>query len=163
MLWKTLYKVMNKSLDWTSVFLMGLLVTDVVWQVISRYILKTPSAWTEETAGFLMIWVGMLGAAAALRRKAHLGIDFYVEKFPRKTREAVRVIVHFLILFFSLGILTIGGFQFVRNTFATGQVSPALGIEMGYIYLAVPISGIFMSIYCLRQAYEHYSELFGDQ
>ncbi|NIX00358.1 MAG: TRAP transporter small permease subunit, partial [Phycisphaerae bacterium] len=54
---------------------MGVLVIDVTWQVITRFVLKNPSSWTEELATYLLIWVGLLGAAVALHRGAHLGID----------------------------------------------------------------------------------------
>ena len=46
-----------------SVAVMLALVVCVVWQVFSRYILNQPSTLTDELARFLMIWVGLLGAA----------------------------------------------------------------------------------------------------
>jgi TRAP-type C4-dicarboxylate transport system permease small subunit len=32
----------------------------------------------------------------------------------------------------------------------TMQVSPALGLKMGYVYLAIPISGFFLVIYSME-------------
>lgn len=46
-----------------SVAVMLALVVCVVWQVSSRYVLNQPSTLTDELARFLMIWVGLLGAA----------------------------------------------------------------------------------------------------
>lgn len=46
-----------------SVIVMIALVMCVVWQVFSRYVLNQPSTLTDELARFLMIWVGLLGAA----------------------------------------------------------------------------------------------------
>lgn len=154
-----LISVVNRTLNGLTTTVMGLLVLDVTWQVVSRYLLRSPSAWTEELAGFLLIWVGMLGAAIAHREKAHLGIDFLVTKFSRRGRDMIRVVVSFLTFFFALGVLTTGGLQLVRNTLASHQVSPALGIPMGYVYLAVPVSGLFMAIYSLQHAYAHYAHL----
>ncbi len=159
---KAIAKNIDKALDLVTITIMAMLVLDVTWQIISRYILKTPSAWTEELAGFLMIWAGMLGAAVAHRRKAHLGIDFFVEKFSRRNRDIIRLIVNFLTLFFTIGILTVGGIKLVVNTIATNQISPAMGVNMGYVYLAVPVSGIFMSVYSIRNAYYCYSDLFNN-
>ena len=43
--------------------IMAILVLDVLWQVASRYLFNSPSSFTDELAGFLLIWVGLLGAA----------------------------------------------------------------------------------------------------
>ncbi len=42
------------------VLLMGLLVLDVVWQVFTRYVLNSPSIFTDELARSLLIWVSFL-------------------------------------------------------------------------------------------------------
>ena len=71
-----LWKALNRGLDICVIGLMAFLVIDVVWQVCSRYLLSNPSSWTEELATFLLVWVGLLGAAVALRERAHLGINY---------------------------------------------------------------------------------------
>jgi TRAP-type C4-dicarboxylate transport system permease small subunit len=40
-----------------------------------------------------------------------------------------------------------GGWEVVSGTLATNQISPALGLKMGYVYLAVPISGLFVLLF----------------
>ncbi|MGB0188486.1 MAG: TRAP transporter small permease, partial [Aequoribacter sp.] len=54
--------------------LMAGMVTAVCWQVISRYALNDPAAWTEEMARFLLMWIGLLGACYAYREGQHLGV-----------------------------------------------------------------------------------------
>ncbi|MGO4839701.1 TRAP transporter small permease, partial [Rhizobiaceae sp. 2RAB30] len=44
------------------------MVCVIMLQVISRYGLRQPPAWTEELARYLMVWGGLLGATAAFRR-----------------------------------------------------------------------------------------------
>lgn len=39
------------------------------WQVVARYLLAQPPAWTEELARFSMVWAGLLGASCAFRGK----------------------------------------------------------------------------------------------
>ena len=56
-------KIIDKGLELSLIFLMAFLVVDVLWQVLSRYILVSPSSVTDELAGYLLIWVGLLGAA----------------------------------------------------------------------------------------------------
>lgn len=59
----TIRKKIDKGLEWTLVIFMSILVINVLWQVTSRYIMNSPSSFTDELAGYLLIWVGLLGAA----------------------------------------------------------------------------------------------------
>lgn len=70
-------KIIDKGLELSLIFLMAFLVVDVLWQVLSRYILVSPSSVTDELAGYLLIWVGLLGAAYVSGKNEHLAIDLY--------------------------------------------------------------------------------------
>jgi TRAP-type C4-dicarboxylate transport system permease small subunit len=148
-----LRKIMNgleKILELLTALSMGVLVVDVTWQVITRFILKNPSNWTEELATFLMIWVGLLGSAVALNRGAHLGIDYFVGKLSLKKRLYTEIFVYLCIASFSICVMLFGGFRLVTLTFMQGQVSPALNLPMGFVYLSVPIAGFFLAFYSLE-------------
>ena len=145
-----LKKLLDGTLEFLVTISMGVLVIDVVWQVITRYLLKNPSSWTEELATFLMIWVGLLGASVALNRGSHLGIDYIVSKMSQRKAMYVSLFVFTLIMLFSLLVMVTGGIQLVHRVLITNQVSPALGLKMGYVYLAIPISGLFLVIYSIE-------------
>ncbi|MBN1999578.1 TRAP transporter small permease [candidate division KSB1 bacterium] len=149
-MFRTVKKWLDRSLEFLTALTMGVLVLDVTWQVITRFILKDPSSWTEELATFLMIWVGLLGAAVALNRGAHLGIDYFVGKFSVKNRLLSQIFVFAVVAGFALLVLMIGGWRLVALTFRWGQTSPALSLPMGYVYLAAPVSGFFMLIYSIE-------------
>ena len=70
-------KIIDKGLELSLIFLMAFLVVDVLWQVLSRYILVSPSSVTDELAGYLLIWVGLLGAAYVSGKNEHLAIDYF--------------------------------------------------------------------------------------
>lgn len=145
-----LKKLLDKTLELLATVSMAVLVLDVVWQVFTRYVLKNPSSWTEELATFLMIWVGMLGASVALNRGAHLGIDYFVSKLSARKGLFVSLFVFAVTALFSLLVLVAGGIELVVRILATQQVSPALGLKMGYVYLALPISGFFLVFYSVE-------------
>ena len=149
-MWTPVKKVLDKFLETLVAVSMAVLTIDVAWQVITRFVLKNPSNWTEELATNLMIWVGLLGAAVALNYSAHLGIDYFVGKLPQKKRLLTEAFVYLTITVFSVCVMIFGGFRLVSITFMFGQVSPALGVPMGYVYLAIPVSGIFLSIYSIE-------------
>lgn len=149
-----LKRILDRGLEWLVMIVVGFLVLDVLWQVFTRFILKDPSSWTEELATFLLIWVALLGAAVALGRGAHLGIDYFVMKLPDKARLKTEIFVFFCVAAFSFLVMVVGGFDLVRTTFHLEQTSPALGLNMGYVYLAVPISGLFLLLYSLLGLFE---------
>jgi len=150
---------LDRGLEWITAISMGALVVDVTWQVITRFILNDPSSWTEEVATYLMIWVGLLGAAVALHRKAHLGIDYFVGKLDQKKRLMTEVFVYVCIAAFSSTVLVVGGYQLVAETFERGQTAPATGIELGYVYVAIPVSGFFITLYSVEFLIETISNL----
>ena len=124
--------------------LMATMVCTVTWQIFTRFILHNPSLYTEEMAGFLLIWIGMLGSSYALFTRSHVGIDILTKKFSGYKKVVSEVLIYSLIIIYSLFVLIIGGSKLVIITFTLRQLSPALGISMGYIYLVIPITGILM-------------------
>ncbi len=140
-------KNLDRLLEWLLIVVMAVLVVDVLWQVFARLILKNPSKWTEELAVFMLIWVALLGSAVALGHGAHLGIDYFVSKLPSRVRLCSEIIVFLCISLFSLLVMVVGGVDLVSSTLQLKQLSPALGVKVGYVYLAVPISGFFILLY----------------
>ena len=147
---RKLRRVLDLFLEGLVAIVMGVLVVDVTWQVFTRYVLNDPSSWTEELATYLMIWVGLLGASVALRRGAHLGIDYFVSQLSPRRKTAIEIFAFLVIAVFSVLALGIGGTHLVWTTLARGQASPALGVQMGYVYLALPISGFFLTLYSVE-------------
>ena len=125
------------------------MVIDVTWQVFSRYVLHQSSSLTEELATFLLIWVGLLGSAYAYREKAHLGIDLISTKLNIKQRLIVELIVLVIIILISITVFIFGGLRLVYITFTLDQISPAMQINMGYIYSVVPITGVLFILHSI--------------
>ena len=142
--------VMNRGLDNCVIGLTAILVVDVLWQVCSRYVFSSPSSWTEELATFLLIWVGLLGAAVAFREHAHLGIEYLPARMSPRIRCAVEVLALASTALFCVLVLVYGGATHVIRTVSLLQTSPALGLPMGYVYLALPVGGFFMTVYSLQ-------------
>ncbi|MEC7767788.1 MAG: TRAP transporter small permease [Acidobacteriota bacterium] len=141
---------MNRGLDNCVIGLTAILVVDVLWQVCSRYVFSSPSSWTEELATFLLIWVGLLGAAVAFREHAHLGIEYLPARMSPRIRCAVEVLALASTALFCVLVLVYGGATLVIRTVSLLQTSPALGLPMGYVYLALPVGGFFMTVYSLQ-------------
>lgn len=143
-----------KCLELTVILVTGILVIDVVWGVFTRYVLGHQSQWTEELARLLLIWVALLGASIAFIRKSHLGVDYFVNKLNEQWRNIGQIAVYLLVAIFASIVLVYGGYSLVSSALENSQPTPALNIEMGYVYLAVPISGIFIIIFSIETIIE---------
>ena len=138
---------LNRILEVFLVILVSVLVVDVLWQVFSRYLLSSPSSFTDELAGFLLIWVGVLGAAYVAGRKEHLAIDILVQRSPPLRQRRLQFIIYALILLFALFVMVIGGASLVYTRFVLDVKSAALQLPLGYVYIVLPLSGLIIIYY----------------
>lgn len=140
-------KKLNKVLELTLVVLMSVLVVDVLWQVFSRYLLSSPSSFTDELAGFLLIWVGVLGAAYVAGRREHLAIDLLIQRSAPARQKKLRYLIHSLIFLFALFVMVVGGINLMYTRFVLEVKSAALQLPLGYVYIVLPISGLIIMFY----------------
>lgn len=141
---------LERTLGWFLVVVMGVSVANVLWQVFTRFVLASPSSYTEELARYLLIWIGLIGAAYAAGRQLHLAIDLLPRAVSGSTGVGLQVLIRIIVAGFALGVLTYGGVQLVRITLSLGQTSAALRIPIGWVYMALPISGVLISWFSLR-------------
>lgn len=151
---RTLKNSLTRLLEMAVIAIMAALVLVVLWGVVSRFVLAEPSRWTEELATFLLTWVALLGAAVGFSRQQHLGIDVLVNLLHPDARRLTAIMVQCLIIAFTSAAMIWGGYVLVSETLLAGQTTAALGIRMGYVYLAVPISGLFIVLFSLEQLFE---------
>jgi TRAP-type C4-dicarboxylate transport system permease small subunit len=143
----TIRKKIEKGLEWALIFLMSILVIDVLWQVASRYIMNSPSNFTDELASYLLIWVGLLGAAYVAGRREHLAIDLLYQKSSPERRFKLDIIISVLIISFAVSVLVIGGTWLAYTRFYLSVKSAAMGLPLGVVYLVLPISGSLIAYF----------------
>ncbi|MDE2730264.1 MAG: TRAP transporter small permease [Bacteroidota bacterium] len=127
--------------------LMGTLVLTVLWQVFTRFVLRDPSSWTEELARYLMIWVGLIGAAYAAGRHKHLAVDLLASRLSGRRARLLRIAVGVCAILFAVSALFGGGTRLVWVMLKLGQTSASLQVPLGYVYLALPLSGLLIAFY----------------
>jgi len=137
----------DKILGATLALIMGIMVINVLWQVFTRFVIGTPSSFTDELARYLMIWVGVLGAAYISGRRMHVAIDLLPAKLNKEGQVKLKIFINCIIILFCLSALVGGGLRLVYITFNLGQYSPALQIPLSIVYLVIPISGILIIYY----------------
>ena len=138
---------LNKILEYVLVAIMSILVIDVLWQVTSRYILSSPSSFTDELAGFLLIWVGMLGAAYVAGRNEHLAIDIVLQRSTGLKKKRLQILINLIIFMFAFAVMFVGGTWLVYTRFILEVKSAALQLPLGFVYMVMPISGLLIVYY----------------
>ena len=137
----------DKYLGYVLVFLMALMTIDVLWGVFTRYAMGSQADWTEELARFLLIWIGILGAAYASGQRMHLAIDLLMPKLGKPGKRKLFVFINVLIILFAFSVLVVGGFRLMYITQILGQLSAAIRIPMTYVYSVLPLSGLLVIYY----------------
>lgn len=152
-------KIINTILERILVFLMGFMVLNVLWQVISRYIPVFPNSFTDELARYLLIWVGILGAAYATGKHMHLALDLLPEKLQGVAKFRLMIFINSLVTIFAFLVMVIGGIRLVYITLYLEQHSAALGIPLGYVYSVLPLSGALIIYYSIYHSIALYKKI----
>ncbi|MHA6345283.1 TRAP transporter small permease [Roseivivax sp. CAU 1761] len=136
-------------LRWIVVAIFATLVVCVCWQVVSRYLLGTPSVLTDEIARFLFMWLALIGGAYTLGLRRHLAIDLLTLPLTGRAKLASEAAILAVVVAFAGAVMVWGGGSLTLKTLASGQLTPALRISMAWVYAAIPFSGLVMIYYCL--------------
>jgi TRAP-type C4-dicarboxylate transport system permease small subunit len=144
----------DKIISTTLVTLLSLMVVNVTWQVFSRYIFQNPSSFTDELSRYLLVWLGMLGAAYVAGQNQHLSIDIVLRKLESKSKIRLQLLINILILSFALFAMVFGGSNLVYITYMLHQKSATLQIPLAYVYSIIPFSGLLVIYYQLFFMFE---------
>lgn len=152
MIFKSINNHLIRALCSVLAVFMVAMIMSVVWQVFTRFVLKDPSSFTDELSRYLLIWIGVLGGAYTYAIKRHLALELIAPKLGRKGQLILSILINLFIVSFSLVVFTSGGYDLVSNTLSNGQISPGIIIFgshllIGYVYLAVPLAGVFISYF----------------
>lgn len=135
-----LYDVIVSNL----VKVMGIIMAlTILLQIFSRAFMKVPFSWTEELSRITFMWFCFLGSGIAMRKKAHLGIDYFVSKLGKKAKFANELIIYVLIGCFGF-VLSYYGMQITKIMHK--QVSSVMRIPMSYFYAVLPLTGVLFLV-----------------
>ena len=132
--------------SWVVAYLTLQMTLVVLLGVFTRYVMNDALAWIEELARYSMIWLSWLGGGLALRRGAHIAMEFFTDALPPKARAAV-LFVGRLGVFVFLGICLWYGIDLTLRVSAQSTI--ALGISMQIPYAAIPVGSLLMAYHLI--------------
>jgi TRAP-type mannitol/chloroaromatic compound transport system permease small subunit len=112
-------EVSGKAIGWFA-----LLVTLVlVYEVASRYLFGSPTVWAFDISYMLGGTLFMIGAAWTYQTGGHVRVDIFYERYPRRVRAAIDVLM-MLLLFFPVWVILFGySIPYVQNSWAIQERS----------------------------------------
>lgn len=125
----------------TVVSLFAVLTVSVFAQVVARYVFNQPPAWTEELARFCQVWIILLASSICIRKGSHLAVDYLGPALPPRARQALGLLMGALIALYS-AVVVIWGARLAL--LGAVQTSPAMQLNMGWVYLVFPLAGGLM-------------------
>ena len=96
---------------------------------------------------YLFVWLVAIGSAAAMHRNEHTVLDYFANRLPPRARSVLAIIVHCVMIWLFLYLLKLS-FTLVPNS--AYQTSPALGLRLDYVFVALPIGAVLIIIPMVR-------------
>jgi len=128
-----------RTVSWVAQALLWSAVAAGFYQVLARFVLESPSAWSEAWTRASMIWSVMLGVALAFRQGAMLGVDLLHNLLePHKAR-----LLEHLVLLIVAGFLVFLAWVGVDMTWRVRfQTMPSLSVSISWVYVSIPVGAV---------------------
>ncbi|MEE4217807.1 MAG: TRAP transporter small permease subunit [Xanthomonadales bacterium] len=102
---ETLSQLFERVARRLSIGFMAIMAVCILIQIVARYLIAEPPAWTEELARHAMIWGGFLGATVACRRRLDPVLVNHATFNRNRLRHIARWLEAAAILIFGTAIL----------------------------------------------------------
>lgn len=124
-----------------SLIVVTMVIMSVIYfmQVIFRYVLKLPLAWTGEISVLAMLWLAFVGPAVLVKSEGFISVPLL--KLKGKVRKVVSIFLDTVVSLI-LGLLTY--YSWLLAAKFKGDILPATGLPRAVIYLALFFGALFM-------------------
>ncbi len=160
--------ILRTIYDWTDKIIMFicklLLIGDVCitsMAVAGRYISFIPDpAWSEQIVLTLMVYMAVLSATLAIRRRAHIRMTSFDPYLPEKFVKFLDLVSDIAV--FSLGvIMLVYGIKVCNSPLARfGRYESLPQLSRFWMYLPIPVAGGGMMIFEIEQIFQRLEDLF---
>ena len=141
--------------------LLLLAIGDMIVGVFLRYVVVAVTDWldldpinffwVEEVGEYALAWMTMIGASIGVMERAHFTLHLVTHRLPIAAQRAIHVATHVLIAGFGVLAAWYGLRLAIVNSALT---SPALELNLAWLYAAPAVGGVLMVLYSLAAAAE---------
>ena len=113
------------------------------FQVLMRYVIRTPLIWGGELGGFLLAYVTLWGCSTCIRNDKHVRVRYIESALPAKLKRILSIVIHLIILFY-LYYLIVYGYQFAE--LGIGEKTTSGAFEFFWPRFSMTSGGILMAL-----------------
>ncbi len=140
------FGALRRVAEGVMVAMMAIMFTAFIAQVLFRYVLGLPLAWSEEICNFIWLWGILWGASFVMRNHEDIRFDMLYSMMPRKIKRAATALSSSLIVL--LLVLSLPA-TWSYISFMKVEKSAAMGIPM---HLVFGLYLVFVLAMCVRHA-----------
>jgi TRAP-type C4-dicarboxylate transport system permease small subunit len=134
---------------WALLLFYVMLVVTMAIEVLRREVFAYSSIWGEEIVRYSFIYLAWIGAAAAVKERAHIRIDVVLHYLSPRLKALFYVFGDLVMLGVAV-VAIIYSFETVMVSFKYGSVSHGLRVSMVWFLMAVPAGFALMIIRLLQ-------------
>ena len=140
-----MFDIINRNAErWALLVFYAMLVVTMAVEVVRREVFSFSSIWGEEVVRYAFIYLAWIGAAAAVRERAHIRIDVLYNYVGQRTKAALYIFGDLVML--AIALLAVRwSFETLSVSWTFGSVSHGLRISMVWFLAAVPIGFSLMT------------------
>lgn len=135
--------LLNRAIDATLAAGILIIAGILFLQVVLRYGFRAALPWPEELAGFLLVYISLLGAYRVLGSDGHMAFELIPRDTTQPLLVLLRILGQLLVVMFLL-VLVYGGVQLAF--LAGAQPSTALRLPMSVPYMITPVAATLMAV-----------------
>ncbi|TSE24766.1 TRAP transporter small permease [Tepidimonas aquatica] len=139
-----------RVLDGLMVLALAAMVVMVFANVVLRYAFNSGLTLSEELSRWLFVWLVFVGAAVAVRDRAHMGVDVLVVRLPQPVQRAVLLVGHALMLWVTWLLLQ-GSWAQTRINWDT--TAPVTGWSQAWLYAAGLVFAVLSGLWLLMDTW----------
>ncbi|GAA0316497.1 hypothetical protein GCM10008967_03850 [Bacillus carboniphilus] len=148
---KGILRSLDRIEEYILIVTFPLMLLFVFSATVFRYFEIGSLTWAEEASRYLMVWLAFAGIGLGFKRNSHLGLSFFVNKFPPTAQKFLFFVRAALIILFG-GMVSYFTFLLVSNQFQNTQTSPAMGIPIWLVYSAVLFGSVMIIVRTIQMA-----------
>ena len=118
----------------------------VLTATFARYSQLFSMFWGEEVARYTMVYLGYLGIALAMKRRAHIGVTVLTDLAKTKRLKRAILVVQTCVILAFCTIISAFLFQIIERQLIMEQTTPALMLPMWLPYAGVPLGMILLAV-----------------
>lgn len=138
-------RVIDLVLSSTCAVIFAAMVVIGSYQIITRFIFKSPSTVSEELLTYSFTWMALLASAYVFGKRDHMRMGFMADKAGPGGQKVLSIISEVLVMLLAASVMIYGGVTIMDLTMT--QSTASLGIPMGVVYTIIPISGVLIVLY----------------